>query len=75
MAKKKNPDQVIVRVSMENGVPRVRPLTTQEQRQFLKTHPTSRLPTCSLADIERMTESLEETIRTIDPRMTGPSAR
>jgi hypothetical protein len=68
MAKAKNKGEVIVRISVEDGIPRVRPLTAGEQRQFLKTHPKSKLPTYSLGEIERMVNSLEQINRITDPK-------
>jgi hypothetical protein len=68
MAKKKAKDQIIVRISMENGVPQVRPLTADEQRQFIKTHPNLKLPTFSPEDIERGLEELEKQFATTHPK-------
>jgi hypothetical protein len=59
MAKRQNRDQVIVHISMENGVPRVRPLTAKEQKQFFKTHPKSQLPILSGEEINRRTDAVE----------------
>jgi len=79
MAKKKNRDQIIVRISMENGVPRVRPLTAKEQKQFIKTHPKSKLPTFSLSDVNQGMTNLEQMAQIMDPRtisvVNDPSAR
>jgi hypothetical protein len=72
MARKKNRDQVILRISMENGIPRVRPLTAREQRQFFKTHPKARLPTFSLEEIERGLEEIEKEVGTTPPRSQSP---
>ena len=69
MAKEETRDQIIVRISVENGVPRVRPLTVKEQEQFIKTHPTLKLPTFSLEEMNQI----------VDPRtisvVTDPSAK
>ena len=84
MAKDKNRHQVMVGISIENGVPRIRPLSAKEQRRFLKTHPNVRLPTFSLDEIKRGLEELVLTHATspspenqlTDPSMTSdPSAR
>jgi hypothetical protein len=84
MSKDKNRHQIIVRISIENSVPRVRPLTAREQEQFLKTHPNVQLPTFSPEEVMRGLEELVLTHATspslenrlIDPSMTSdPSAR
>jgi hypothetical protein len=54
MAKRENRDQVIVHISMENGIPRLRQLTPNEQKQFFKTHPKSKLPTFTLDHLNRI---------------------
>ena len=58
MAKDKKRHQVMVGISIENGVPRIRPLSAKEQKRFLKTHPNVRLPTFSLDEIKRGLEEL-----------------
>lgn len=60
-------DQIIVGFSMENGVPRVRTLTTKEQRRFFKTHPKLKLATVTLEEIKRAVESLEKITGMTDP--------
>lgn len=65
MAKNKTRNQIIVGISM---VPRVRMLTAKEQEQFIKTHPTLKLPTFSLEEVRRVTDSLEEMGQMTDPR-------
>ena len=84
MAKDKNRHQVMVGISIENGVPRIRPLSAKEQRRFLKTHPNVRLPTFSLDEVRRGLEELVLTHatspspegRVIDPTtISDPSAR
>ena len=76
MAKEEDRDQIMVRISIENGVPQVRPLTAEEQKQFLKTHPKSKLPTFSLQEI---VDGLQELNRMIDPStisvVNDPSVR
>ena len=76
MAKEETRDQIMVRISIENGVPRVTPLTAEEQRQFIKTHPKLKLPTFSVQEI---VDGLQELNRMIDPSMISvvndPSAR
>lgn len=79
MAKDKARDQIIVRISMENGVPRIRPLTAKEQKQFLKTHPNLKLPTFSLAEMQEGLKELEKQLGMTHPksssfqnRMTDP---
>src|SRR5262249_54382093 len=71
MAKHKTRDQIIVRISLENGVPREQPLTAKEQRQFTKTHPNLKLPTFTLEEINRIAMSDPSTISVVDE----PSAR
>jgi len=71
MAQKKNNDQILVRIDMENGIPRVRQVTGEELKQFLKTHPKLKLPTFSLADMNRAVTTLEE----INPSTINPSGR
>jgi hypothetical protein len=71
MSQEKNKDQIIARISMENGIPKVMPLSAEEQRQFIKTHPNLQLPTFSLADIQQATTILENMI----PNTADPSAR
>ena len=84
MAKDKSRHQVMVGISIVNGLPRIRPLTAKEQKRFLKTHPNVRLPTFSLEEIKRGLEELILTHatspfaenRVIDSRTTSdPSAR
>ena len=76
MAKEETRDQIIVGISIENGVPRVRPLTAEEQKQFLRTHPKSKLPTFTLQEI---VDGLQQINRMIDPSMISvvndPSVR
>jgi hypothetical protein len=67
MAKGNARDQIIVRISMVNGVPSVRPLTEKEQRQFIKTHPKSKLPVISLEKLSRLADSLEDMTQIVDP--------
>lgn len=67
-------NQIIVRISMENGVPQVTPLTAQEQRQFIKTHPNLKLPTFSPEDIERGLEELEKQFATTHPKLQSPES-
>jgi hypothetical protein len=62
MAKKKkwhqNQDgQIMVRIDIENGVPRVRMLTAQEEREFYRTHPNVSLPTYSVDYINQITST------------------
>lgn len=71
MANKMNKNQVIARISMVNGVPQVRPLTAEEQRQFIKTHPNLQLPTFSLTDVNQGLTMLEAML----PRTENPSDR
>ena len=84
MAKDKNKNQVMVGIRIENGVPRIRPLSAKEQKRFLKSHPNVRLPTFSLDEVRLGLEELILTHATspspgnsvIDPSMTSdPSAR
>lgn len=72
MPKKKANNKIIVRISMENGVPEVRPLTAKEQRQFMKTHPNLKLPTFSPNDIKRGLEELEKEFATTHPIWQSP---
>jgi hypothetical protein len=71
MAQKMNKNQIIARISMVNGVPRVRLLTAKEQRQFIKTHPNLQLPTFSLEDVNQGLTMLEAML----PRTANPSDR
>jgi hypothetical protein len=79
MAKGNARDRIIVRISMVNGVPRVRPLTEKEQRQFIKTHPKSKLPVVSREELSRLADSLNDMTRIVDPSTisvaNAPSAR
>ena len=63
MAKDKSRHQVMVGISIVNGLPRIRPLTAKEQKRFLKTHPNVRLPTFSP----------EEVIKGLELAMLPPS--
>jgi hypothetical protein len=40
-----------MRIDIENGVPRVRQCTAEEQEEFLRTHPNVKLPTYSLEEV------------------------
>ena len=51
MAKDKSRHQVMVGISIVNGVPRIRPLSSKEQKRFLKTHPNVQLPTFSPQEV------------------------
>jgi hypothetical protein len=73
MAREKNRGQVILRISMENGVPRVRPLTAREQEQFTKAHPKAKLPTFSPEEIRRGPEEIEKELGTTHPRSQSPA--
>lgn len=79
MAQKMNKDRVLVRIDVENGIPRVRQVTGKELKQFLKTHPKLKLPTFSLADINRAVTTMEGMSQAVDPStisvMNNPSAR
>jgi hypothetical protein len=43
--------KVICGISIENGVPRIRLFTPEEQRQFTKTHPNLQLPTFTSQEV------------------------
>ena len=75
MAKKKAKNQIIVRISMENGVPRVKPLTAEEQKQFVKTHPNLKLPTFRMAEIQRGLEELEKQLGMTHPKSPSLQSR
>ena len=47
-------DETLMRISIENGVPRIRQCTAQEQEEFLRTHPNVILPTYSVEEINRL---------------------
>jgi hypothetical protein len=51
MAKDKSRHQVMVGISIVNGLPRIRPLTAREQEQFLMAHPNVQLPTFSPQEV------------------------
>jgi hypothetical protein len=51
MAKDKSRHLVMVGISIVNGVPRIRPLSSKEQKRFLKTHPNVQLPTFSPQEV------------------------
>ena len=69
MAQKANKDdQVIIRIDMENGIPRVRQVKGKELQRFLKTHRRSKLPTCSLEQLSRLSTELEDLNRGADPK-------
>ena len=51
MARDKSRHQVMVGISIVNGLPRIRPLTAKEQKRFLKTHPNVQLPTFSPQEV------------------------
>jgi hypothetical protein len=68
MARKKNKNQVMVRISMENGTPRVRQLTAKEEKEFYKAHPNVRVPTYSLGDIQRGLEQIENELGRMRPK-------
>lgn len=69
MARKKNKDdQIIVRIDMENGIPRVRQVLGKELKQVVKTHQKSKLPTFSLENLNRVVTILEDMNRIVDPR-------
>ena len=59
-------DQIIMRIDVENGVPRVRPLTAEEQKQFTKTHPGLKLPTFTVDEINRIAMSDPKTISVVN---------
>ena len=79
-------NKTLMRIDIENGVPRVRQCTAQEQEEFLRTHPNVILPTYSVEEINRLAlrglEELEKQFgktpptspslenRVIDPSMT-----
>lgn len=71
MAQNMNKDQVLVRISMVNGVPKVTPLSAEEEEQFFKTHPNANVPTFSPADVNQGLTMLEAML----PSTTNPSAR
>ena len=62
-----NEDQIIVRIDMENGIPRVRQVTGKELKQFVKTHQKLKLPICSLEEVNRVETTLEEMTQVVDP--------
>ena len=74
MAWKKNKNQVIVRISVENGIPRVRQLTGEEEREFYKKHPNASLPTFSPEDIERGLEAIGQQFGTTHPKSQSPES-
>jgi hypothetical protein len=83
MAKDKSRHQVIVGISIVNGLPRIRPFTAKEQKRFLKTYPNVQLPTFSPQEVIRGLElamlppSPSAENRIIDPSTVSivPSAR
>ena len=72
MARKKSKNQVVVGISMENGIPRVRRLTAEEEKVFYKKHPNAKLPTYSLAEIRRGLAEIEKEVGTIRPQPPSP---
>ena len=73
MAQKTNKDdQIIVRIDMENGIPRVRQVKGKELKRFLKTHQKSKLPTYSLEQLSRVAATIEDMIRVPDPKTMSP---
>jgi hypothetical protein len=72
-------DQIIVRIDMENGMPRVRQVTGEELKQFVKTRQKSKLPTFSLEHVNRVATTLENMNQAVDPRtirvVNNPSAK
>ena len=74
-----NVQSAVVRIDVENGVPLVRQVSGEELEQFLKRHPNLKLPTFSLADINRAITTSEDTNSLVDPRtisvVNDPSAR
>ena len=60
MAKRRSPrgrgrrGRTLMRIDIENGVPRVRACTVQEQEEFLRTHPNVKLPTYSVEEVNRL---------------------
>lgn len=71
MAQKMNKDQMLVRISMVNGVPTVTPLSAEEEQRFFKTHPNANVPTFSPADVSKGLTMLEAML----PRPANPSAK
>ena len=79
MVQKTKEDQIIVRIDMENGIPRVRQITGKELKRFYKTHQKSKLPTFSLEQVNRIATTLEGINQIVDPStiriVSDPSAR
>jgi hypothetical protein len=72
-----------MRLDIENGVPRVRQCTAEEEEEFLRTHPNVILPTFSVEEVNRLAlrglEELEKLFGTMHPKLqslenqlTGP---
>jgi hypothetical protein len=61
-----------MRLDIENGVPRVRQCTAEEEENFLRTHPDVKLLTFSVEEINRLAlrglEELEKQFGTTHPR-------
>ena len=91
MAKRRGPrgtrgrrDKTLMRLGIENGVPRVRQCTAEEEEEFLRTHPNVILPTFSVEEVNRLAlrglEELEKQFGKTHPKslslgsqMTDPS--
>jgi hypothetical protein len=72
MARKKSKNQVIVRISVENGIPRVSQLTAKEEEEFYKKHPNVELPIYSPEDVRRGLEEVEKEVGTTHPESQSP---
>jgi hypothetical protein len=61
-----------MRLDIENGVPRVRQCTGEEEEEFLRTHPNVILPTFSVEEVNRLAlrglEELEKLFGTTHPK-------
>jgi hypothetical protein len=70
-------DQILVRIDMENGIPRVRQVTGKERKKFFQTHQKSNLPTYSLDHMDQILMTREEMNRIVDPSTisNNPSAK
>lgn len=83
MAKRRGPrgtrgrrDKTLMRLDIENGVPRVRQCTAEEEEEFLRTHPNVILPTFSVEEVNRLAlrglEELEKQFGTTHPKSQSP---
>jgi hypothetical protein len=65
-----------MRLGIENGVPRVRQCTAEEEEEFLRTHPNVILPTFSVEEVNRLAlrglEELEKQFGKKHPKSPSP---